>query len=104
MVERIQKILAKAELSGAFLVRVNARFSNVFEVEHNARRTLSQELEDMHNAAEALRRNGFEADRTGLMLFVREAVKHAPRFAGDDYEANEARYSGAHDIEYADMF
>jgi hypothetical protein len=35
---------------------------------------------------------------------VRKAVRQAPRFTGDDYEANEGRYAGQNDIEYADMF
>ena len=105
MKEQIQECLAKAGFSGVFLLAVNGRFSNLVEVKHNAQRGSStHEREDMHNAANALRNAGFDADIAGLTLLVRKAVKPAPRFTCDDYEANEARYSGAHDIEYADMF
>ena len=105
MKEQIQECLAKAGFSGVFLLAVNGRFSNLVEVKHNAQRGSSaHEREDMHNVAKALRAIGFEADISDLTLLVRKAVKQPRRFTGDDYEANEARYSGPHDIEYADMF
>jgi len=105
MKEQIQECLAKAGFSGVFLIAVHGRFSNLVEVKHNAQRGSStHEREDMHKAAKALRANGFDADISGLTLLVRKAVRQAPRFTCDDYEANESRYAGQHDIEYADMF
>lgn len=105
MKEQIQECLAKAGFSSVFLIAMHGRFSNLVEVKHNAQRGSSNhEREDMHKAAEALRANGFDADISGLTLLVRKAVKRAPRFTGDDYEANEGRYAGQNDIEYADMF
>ena len=105
MIERIEKILAKAELGGAFLVNVHPQYSNLYEVKHNARRaSAAHERYDMHLAGEALRKGGFDADISGLTLLVRKAVRQAPRLTCDDYEANESRYAGQNDIEYADMF
>lgn len=88
-----------------FLVHVHPQYSNLYEVKHNALRgSATHEREDMHKAAKALRAKGFDADNFGLTLLVRETPKRVPIFIRDDYEANEAQYSGAHDIEYADMF
>ena len=105
MKEQIQECLAKAGFSSVFLIAMHGRFSNLVEVKHNATRGSStHEREDMHNAAKALRNAGFDADIAGLTLLVRKAVRRAPRFTCDDYEANEGRYAGQNDIEYADMF
>ena len=105
MKEQIQECLAKAGFSSVFLIAMHGRFSNLVEVKHNATRGSStHEREDMHNAAKALRNADFDSDIAGRTLLVRKAVRQAPRFTGDDYEANEGRYAGQNDIEYADMF
>ena len=84
MKEQIQECLAKAGFSGVFLLAVHGRFSNLVEVKHNAQRGSStHEREDMHNAAKALRANGFDADIAGLTLLVRETPKRAIRFIYD---------------------
>ena len=81
MKEQIQECLAKAGFSSVFLIAMHGRFSNLVEVKHNATRGSStHEREDMHNAAKALRANGFDADISGLMLLVRETPKRAVRF------------------------
>lgn len=73
MIDRIKKVLVDAGLGGIFLVNPHPEYPNLAQVTHNAKRTRSQEPEDMHNAAKALRDNGFDADIAGLFLIVRPA-------------------------------
>lgn len=74
MIDRIEKVLVDAGLGGIFLVNPHSEYPNLAQVTHNAKRGSSaHEHEDMHNAAKALRDNGFDADITGLILIVRSA-------------------------------
>lgn len=98
--ERIEQALSKAGMGGIFLVKTNAKYSNLVDITHNKERASKNHVEeDLHRAIGVLDEAGFEAWKNGWTLCARKPAKRR----ADDYERHEGQYAGAYDIELTDL-